>query len=90
MSRRAAALLLLVLAAVAGGLLLLARRPGPGPAARRRLEFLRVTPAASGPMTPLPGGQTARRETVRVTLYFPDSSAGKLHPEERDVERPAG
>jgi Sporulation and spore germination len=90
MSRRAAALLLAVLVAAAAGLLLLARRPAPGPAARRRLAFLRVTPAATGAMTPLPGGGTARGETVRVTLFFADSQAGKLHTEERDIAKPAG
>ncbi|HEV8609162.1 MAG TPA: GerMN domain-containing protein [Thermoanaerobaculia bacterium] len=90
MSRRAAALLLLVLVAAAAGLLLLARRPAPGPAARARLAFLRVTPAASGATTPLPGGGTARGETVRVTLFFADFDAGKLHPEERDIAKPAG
>jgi germination protein M len=90
MSRRAAALLLAVLMAAAAGLLLLARRPAPGPAARRRLAFLRVTPAATGATTPLPGGGATRGETVRVTLFFADSAAGKLHPEERDIAKPTG
>jgi germination protein M len=89
MSRRVAAILLTVLLAAAAGLFFLARRPSPGPAARRRLEFLRVTPAAAA-ATPLPGGETARGETIRVTLYFSDSTAGKLHPEERDIPKPSG
>jgi hypothetical protein len=89
MSRRVAAILLTVLLAAAAGLFFLARRPSPGPAARRRLEFLRVTPAAAA-ATPLPGGGTARGETIRVTLYFSDSTAGKLHPEERDIPKPSG
>jgi hypothetical protein len=89
MSRRVAAILLTVLLAAAAGLFFLARHPSPGPAARRRLEFLRVTPAAAA-ATPLPGGGTARGETIRVTLYFSDSTAGKLHPEERDIPKPSG
>jgi hypothetical protein len=90
MSRRVAAILLSILLAAAAGLFFLARRPSQGPAARRQLEFLRMTPAAAGAATPLPGGGTARRETVRVTLYFSDSVAGKLHPEERDIPKPSG
>jgi len=90
MSRRVAAFLLLVLATAAVGLLLLARRPSPGHAARRRLPFLRVTPAAAGATAPLPGAPAVRGETVRVTLFFADSDAGKLHPEERDIAKPAG
>jgi len=89
MSRRVAAILLTVLLAAAAGLFFLSRRPSPGPAARRRLEFLRVTPAAAA-ATPLPGGGAARGETIRVTLYFSDSTAGKLHPEERDIPKPSG
>jgi hypothetical protein len=90
MNRRVAAILLSVLLAAAVGLFLLARRPSSRPAAPRRLEFLRVTPAGAGAATPLPGGGTARGETVRVTLYFSDSTAGKLHPEERDIPKPSG
>lgn len=89
MSRRAAALLLAVLVAAAAGLLLLARRPAPGPAGRRPLVFLRVTPGAGGATTPPPGGRTASGETVRVTLFFADSDAGRLRPEERDIGKPA-
>jgi hypothetical protein len=93
MSRRAAALLLLALVAVAGTLLLVSRRPATGFARRpqpRHLPFLRVTPAAAASLTPLPGAPAPPLESVRVTLFFADSSAGRLHPEERDIERPVG
>jgi spore germination protein GerM len=89
MTRRAAALLLLALVAVAGILFLVSRRPVSQPGRRRQpqhLPFLRVTPAAS--LTPLPGVPAARVETVRVTLFFADTSAGRLHPEERDIAIP--
>jgi len=87
MSRRAAAVILLVMAAAVGGLLLLNRPSASSRTFRRRLSFLRVTPAAlSG--TPRPGA-AAPVETVRVTLFFSDSSEGKLHPEERDIAKPA-
>lgn len=90
MSRRAAALLLLGLAGAAAGLFLVIRRPAPAPEARRRLPFLRVSPAVAGAGTPLPGGTPGPVESVRVTLFFPDASAGGLHPEERDIPRPPG
>jgi spore germination protein GerM len=90
MSRRAAALLLVVLVAAAAALLLTARRSTPAPAARPRLPFLRVTPAAAGAVTPLPDGPAATVESVRVTLFFADGSAGRLRPEERDIPRPSG
>jgi germination protein M len=87
MSRRAAALILLVMAAAVGGLLLLNRPSASNRTFRRRLSFLRVTPApVSG--TPRPGA-SAPVETVRVTLFFSDSNEGKLHPEERDIAKPA-
>jgi spore germination protein GerM len=88
MSRRAAALLLLVLVAAAAGLLILARRPASEPAARRQLPFLRVSPAAGG-VAPFPGGAAPTVESVRVTLFFADSTQGRLHTEERDIPRPA-
>lgn len=88
MSRRAAAVILLVMAAAVGALLLLNRPSGSNRAFRRRLPFLRVTPAAvSG--TPRPGAPGVPVETVRVTLFFSDSNEGKLHPEERDIAKPA-
>jgi spore germination protein GerM len=88
MSRRAAAAILLVMTAAVVALLLF-NRPSPSrPAFRRRLPFLRVTPAGvSG--TPAPGIPAAPTETVRVTLYFSDATVGKLHPEERDIAKPA-
>jgi spore germination protein GerM len=89
MSRRAAALLLLALVAVAGTLLLLARRPVPQPGPRPHLPFLRVTPAPAAAMSPRPGTTAVPVETVRVTLFFADTSAGRLHPEERDIAKPA-
>jgi spore germination protein GerM len=89
MSRRAAAILLLAMVASVGGLLLLIRRPSPAPAGPRRLPYLRVSPATAGAVTPLPGGGTAARETVRVTLFFADGAQGKLRPEERDIAKPA-
>ena len=90
MSRRAAALLLLALTVLAVGLVLLVRRPTPSAVARRRLPFLRVSPAPGGAITPLPGGVTARGETVRVTLFFADAVEGRLRREERDIARPGG
>jgi spore germination protein GerM len=88
MSRRAAAAILLVMAAAVGLLLLVNRPAASRPTFRRRLPFLRVTPAlASG--TPRPGAPAAPVETVRVTLFFSDASEGKLHPEERDIAKPA-
>jgi sporulation and spore germination protein len=90
MSRRAAALLLLVLTAVAVGLMLVVRRPASAPANRRQqLPFLRVSPAVGSAVTPLPGGGAARGESVRVTLFFADAAQGRLHPEERDIPKPA-
>ena len=91
MSRRAAALLLIAMVATVGGLMLLTHQPRSAPPVRRRspLPFLRVSPATVGAVTPLPGGQTAPQEAVRVTLFFPDAAQGKLHPEERDIPKPA-
>jgi germination protein M len=89
MSRRAAALLLAALFAAAAGLLLLTRRPSDGPAARRPLPFLRVSPAAA--TTPPAGAaEKPRGESVRVTLFFADPATGKLQHEERDIGKPEG
>jgi spore germination protein GerM len=89
MTRRAAAAILLVMAAAVGALLLLNRPSSSSrPAFRRRLPFLRVTPAATSG-TPRPGAPALPAETVRVTLFFSDSTEGKLHPEERDIAKPA-
>ena len=88
MSRRAAAVILLVMAAAVGGLLMLNRPSSSNPRFRRRLPFLRVTPAATSG-TPRPGSPALPVETVRITLFFSDSNEGKLHPEERDIPKPA-
>ncbi len=90
MSRRAAAAILLVLTAAVGALLLVSRPSSTSsrPTFRRRLPFLRVTPAATS-VTPRPGAPALPVETVRVTLFFPDATLGKLHPEERDIAKPA-
>jgi germination protein M len=90
MSRRAAALLLLALTVLAIGLVLLVRHPTPSAAARRRLPFLRVSPASGSAITPLPGAVTVSGETVRVTLFFADAAEGRLRREERDIARPGG
>lgn len=90
MSRRAAALLLLALAGAVGALMFVVRSPSSEPPRRRALPFLRMSPAAAGPVTPPAAGTPAPRETVRVTLFFPDASAGKLHPVERDIAKPTG
>ena len=89
MSRRAAALLLLALVAVAGTLLVLSRRPASQPRPRPHLPFLRVTAAPAASRSPRPGMTAAAPvETVRVTLFFADTAAGRLHPEERDIAKP--
>jgi len=88
MTRRAAAVILLGLAAAVGALLLLNRPSSSTPTSRRRLPFLRATPAAA-PGTPRPGVPAPPAETVRVTLFFSDATVGKLHPEERDIAKPA-
>jgi spore germination protein GerM len=89
MSRRAAALLLVAMTVTVGVLYFVNRPSSTGPRFRRHLTFLRVTPAA-GPVTPEPGSRTTPAESVRVTLFFADSAEGKLHPEERDIAKPAG
>jgi germination protein M len=90
MSRRAAATLLVVLAVAVAVLLFLSR--GDLSSLRRRAPrpFLRVTPAIAPTVSPAPGATPAPAiETVRVTLYFPDRNGILLHPEERDIPKPA-
>lgn len=90
MSRRAAVILLVVLAAAVAALLFLSR--GNLSSLRRRVPrpFLRVTPAIAPTVSPAPGATPApATETVRVTLYFPDQNGMLLHPEERDIPKPA-
>ncbi len=87
MSRRAAALLIVAMAVAAGALLFVNRPTSSARRFRRPLAFLRVSPAA---VTPIPGTRTTPTESVRVTLFFADSAEGKLHPEERDIAKPAG
>ena len=89
MTRRAAAILLCALAAAVAGLLLINRT---GPAARKPPRLFRVSPVAPQAQTPPPGSAapTPPVQTVRVTLFFPNSTDGKLQPEERDIPRPSG
>jgi germination protein M len=90
MSRRAAAILLAVLAIAVSALLLLSR--GNLSRLRRRVPrpFLRVTPVTAPTVSPAPGATPAPAvETVRVTLFFPDQNGMLLHPEERDIPKPA-
>ncbi len=91
MSRRAAAILLAVLTAAVAALLFVNRSGLPRFARRGPRPFLRVSPAASAPLTAAPGATPAPMvETIRVTLYFPDQNGLLLHPEERDIPKPAG
>jgi hypothetical protein len=86
MTRRAAVVLLAVLAVAVVGLLIVTRVPTRG--ARRARPFLRQTPVA--PLaTPAPG-TTPAVETVRITLFFPSASDGRLRAEPRDIPRPEG
>jgi germination protein M len=90
MSRRAAAILLAILVVAVAALLLLGR--GNLESLRRRAPrpFLRVSPAPAPVVSPAPGVTPAPVvETVRVTLYFPDANGALLHPEERDIPKPA-
>ena len=90
MSRRAAAILLAVLVVAVAALLLLGRGNLSGLRRRAPRPFLRVTPAAAPAVSPAPGTTPAPvLETVRITLYFPDAEGALLHPEERDIPRPA-
>ena len=93
MSRRAAAILLIGLSAAVAALLLVNRDSLSGLRLHRRAPrpFLRVSPAPPAPVTPPPGATPApAMETIRVTLYFPDQNGMLLHPEERDIPKPAG
>jgi spore germination protein GerM len=88
MTRRAAAILLCALAAAVGGLLLINRT---APAPRKPQRLFRVSPGALTAETPVPGSAAVTPvATVRVTLFFPNGTDGKLQPEERDIPRPAG
>jgi len=90
MSRRAAAILLVVLAAAVGALLVVNREGFPRFARRGPRPFLRVSPAPAPPVTAAPGATPAPPvETIRITLFFPDQNGLLLHPEERDVPKPA-
>jgi germination protein M len=90
MSRRAAAILLAVLAVAVGALLLVNRGGFPRFARRGPRPFLRVSPAPAPPVTAAPGATPAPPvETIRITLFFPDQNGLLLHPEERDVPKPA-
>jgi hypothetical protein len=91
MSRRAAAILLAVLAAAVAALLFVNRSGLPRFARRGPRPFLRVTAAPAVPVTAPPGTTPAPVvETIRITLYFPDQNGMLLHPEERDIPKPAG
>jgi germination protein M len=88
MTRRAAAILLCALAAAVAGLLLINRTAPP---ARKPQRLFRVSPGAPAAETPLPGSAAPTpMQTVRVTLFFPNATDGKLQPEERDIPRPSG
>ncbi len=90
MSRRAAAILLAVLAAAVVALLFVNRNALPRFARRGPRPFLRVTPAPPALVTAAPGMTPVPAvETVRVTLFFPDQNGLFLHPEERDIPKPA-
>ena len=94
MTRRAAAVLLVLLAAAVAGLVLLNRPRTTAPGRRVFRPFFRVTPAPAPTMAAVTPGAaapaTTPRETVRLTLFFPDREDGKLRPEERDIPRPEG
>ena len=91
MSRRAAAILLAVLVAAVAALLLLSRIDLTMLKRRVPRPFLLVTPALAPPVTTAPGVTAPPPiETVRITLYFPDQNGMLLHPEERDIPKPAG
>jgi hypothetical protein len=90
MSRRAAAILLAVLVAAVAALLFVGRIDWSALRRRAPRRFLRVTPALAPPVTPAPGVTAPPpAETVRITLYFPDQNGMLLHPEERDIPKPA-
>jgi hypothetical protein len=90
MSRRAAAILLAALAVAVAALLLLGRDNLSSLRQRAPRPFLRVSPASPPPVSPAPGATPAPPiETVRITLFFPDANGALLHPEERDIPKPA-
>jgi len=77
MSRRAAAMILLVMVAAVGGLLLLNRPTASNRTFRRRLSFLRVTPApVSG--TPRPGAPAEPGAFLRT--LFEELARGPTRP----------
>ena len=102
MTRRAAAVLLAALVIAVGAIALLTRPQGLATGRKRIRAFLRVTPSpvavtpqpaqgASGGLPPLtPDPAVTPPETVRVTVFFPGSEDGLLHPEQRDIARPSG
>jgi spore germination protein GerM len=88
MTRRAAAILLCALAAAVAGLLLINRSGAP---VRKPPRLFRVSPVAPQAETPPPGSVAPTPvQTVRVTLFFPNGTDGRLQPEERDIPRPSG
>jgi len=91
MSRRAAAILLAALAVAVAALLLVNRGGLPRFTRRGPRPFLRVSPAAPVVVTAPPGATPLPAvETIRITLFFPDQNGQLLHPEERDIPKPAG
>jgi germination protein M len=90
MTRRAAAILLLALLAAVGALVLVTRPRTVAAGGRRARAFLRVTPAPQAAV-PAAGGTPVATpvQTVRITVFFPGGEDEKLHPEERDIARPA-
>jgi spore germination protein GerM len=90
MTRRAAAILLLALFAAVGALILVTRPRTAAAGGRRARAFLRVTPAPQA-AAPAAGGTPAATpvQTVRITVFFPGGEDEQLHPEERDIARPA-
>src|SRR5262249_36094548 len=88
MTRRAAAILLCALAAAVAGLLLVNRT---GPPAHKPPRLFRVSPVVPPAESRLPGSAAPTPvQTIRVTLFFPNGTDGKLQPEERDIPRPSG
>jgi hypothetical protein len=91
MSRRAAALLLAALGAAVAALLIVNRGGLPRIGRRGPRPYLRVTPAPAVLRTAPPGTTPVPApETIRITLFFPDAGGERLHPEERDIPKPAG
>lgn len=89
MNRRAAVLLLAALAlTVAAVLVWQAIQAGRGH--ERPRAFLRVSPSAPTPAATPGVSESADRQTVRVTLFFPGAEDSKLRPEQRDIPKPTG